>query len=292
MLDRSQLEALVTIVRYGNFDRAAKALNVTPSAVSQRIRALEEKVGAVLIVRGQPCRATPVGEKLFRYAEDVGLLEQGLLSEINSLSSAEEQRTVAIAVNADSLATWFPFSLSASEDILYNIVCEDQEHTADLLKSGLVSAAISGHGHEVAGCGCRLLGNLRYRAVATPDFISRYFPDGVTPVTAARAPGLLFNNKDNLLSQWSERCLGYPVLPPTHWLPSTDAIVQATLRGLGWGINPEHLVEGHLKEGELAEIIPDQPFDVPLFWHWSRAVERILAPLTASVRETARKFLA
>jgi len=292
MLDRFQLEALVTIVRYGNFDRAAKALNVTPSAVSQRVRALEEKVGAVLIVRGQPCRATAVGEKLFRYAEDVGLLEQDLLSEISLLSNSEENRTIAIAVNADSLATWFPFSLQASDDVLYNIICEDQEHTADLLKSGLVSAAVSGSGHEVAGCGCRRLGNLRYRAVATPEFVSHYFPHGVTPVTAARAPGLLFNNKDNLLSQWSERCLGNPVLPPTHWLPSTDAIVQATLRGLGWGINPEYLIQRHMEEGELVEIVPDQPLDVPLFWHWSRAVERVLSPLTASVRETARKWLA
>lgn len=291
MLDRFQLEALVAILRCGSFERAAKLLNITPSAVSQRVRSLEERVGAALIIRGQPCRPTPAGEKLFRHAEDVGLLEQSLLREISGISVSEDQITVAVAVNSDSLATWFPSSLPQNRDFLYNITCDDQEHTADLLRSGQVIAAVSASQHELAGFRCRYLGNLRYRAVATPDFKSSYFVDGVTAAAVAKAPSLLFNNKDNLLSQWSDSFLGTSIAPPTHWFPSTDAIVHATLCGLGWGINPEHLVQKHLERGTLVEIVSDQPLDVPLYWHWSKAVEHVLSPLTKSVRETARKWL-
>ena len=61
MLDYAALSALVSVVREGSFERAARALHVTPSAISQRIRLLEERVGCTLVVRGQPCRAIDVG---------------------------------------------------------------------------------------------------------------------------------------------------------------------------------------------------------------------------------------
>ena len=56
MLDYASLFALSTVVREGSFERAARALNVTPSAISQRIRLLEERVGCALVVRAQPVR--------------------------------------------------------------------------------------------------------------------------------------------------------------------------------------------------------------------------------------------
>lgn len=291
MLDRFQLEALVEALRNGSFERAAKVLRITPSAVSQRIRALEEKVGAVLIVRGQPCRPTPIGERIFRHAEEVGLLERDVLTEVHSVLQRNERTTIAVAVNSDSLATWFMSSLTSDSDVLYYIACEDQEHTADLLRSGQVSAAVSASKQEIAGCRCRKLGSLRYRAVATPNFVARYFHNGVTLGSMEKAPGLLFNNKDNLLSQWSISSLGTSVLPPTHWLPSTEAILKATLNDLGWGINPEDLVRKQIDTGELVELIADRPLDIPLYWHWSRAVEKALVPLTTSVRDTARARL-
>ncbi|KSV75208.1 hypothetical protein N185_17665 [Sinorhizobium sp. GW3] len=291
MLDRFQLEALVAVLRNASFERAAKVLRITPSAVSQRIRALEESVGAVLIVRGQPCRPTPTGERIFRHAEEVGLLEQDLLKDVHGILGRNNMTTVAIAVNSDSLATWFTSSLTADHSVLYYVACEDQEHTADLLRSGQVSAAVSASDQKIAGCRCRRLGSLRYRAVATPEFIERYFLGGVTPGALEKAPGLMFNNKDNLLSQWSSASFGTPVLSPTHWLPSTDAILRATLSGLGWGINPEPLVQEHLAHKRLAELIPNQFLDVPLYWHWSMAADRALTPLTAAVRDTARAWL-
>ena len=75
MLDYALLDALAAVVRHGSFDRAAGELNVTPSAVSQRVKLLEERVGSVLVKRGQPCVATTSGALLCRHTERVQLLE-------------------------------------------------------------------------------------------------------------------------------------------------------------------------------------------------------------------------
>ncbi len=54
MIDYAALRVLQTIVHCGSFERAAQLLNVTPSAVSQRIRQLEERVGTTLVIRATP----------------------------------------------------------------------------------------------------------------------------------------------------------------------------------------------------------------------------------------------
>jgi LysR family transcriptional regulator (chromosome initiation inhibitor) len=76
MLDYAALSALAAVIREGSFERAARALNVTPSAISQRIRLLEERVGCAL--RDQPCRATETGRRLCQHVDRVRLLEQEL----------------------------------------------------------------------------------------------------------------------------------------------------------------------------------------------------------------------
>lgn len=54
-LGADQLAALAAVIECGSFDAAADRLHVTPSAVSQRIKALESRVGQVLVVRDKPC---------------------------------------------------------------------------------------------------------------------------------------------------------------------------------------------------------------------------------------------
>ncbi len=78
MLDYAGLEALAAVLREGSFDRAARKLHVTPSAISQRIKLLEERVGQVLVMRGTPCTGTEAGRRLCLHVEQVALLENEL----------------------------------------------------------------------------------------------------------------------------------------------------------------------------------------------------------------------
>jgi len=199
--------------------------------------------------------------------------------------------TIRIAVNADSLATWFVPVMAAVPDCLFDLVLDDQEHSADWLRRGEVRAAVSGSDAPVQGCDCRPLGALRYVATASPDFMARWFAEGVTADSLARAPALTFNLKDMLQARWIESHVGPGIVPPTHWLPSSHGFVDATLGGLGWGLNPEALVSEAIAAGRLVPLLADATYDVPLFWHWSRSVATALKPLNAAVTEVARRML-
>jgi LysR family transcriptional regulator (chromosome initiation inhibitor) len=135
------------------------------------------------------------------------------------------------------------------------------------------------------------LGALRYVATASPDFVRHWFAEGFSGQAAARAPCLVFNSKDQLQAIWLRQALGSEVQPPLHWLPSSQAFVDGALAGLGWGMNPEPLVQDHLQAGRLVALKPSLPLEVPLYWQHSRIVGPLLADLTRAVLTTARAML-
>jgi LysR family transcriptional regulator (chromosome initiation inhibitor) len=289
MLDPAQLAALAAVHRRGAFDLAAAELHVTPSAISQRIKALEETTGTLLIRRGQPCTATDAGLRLIRHHDEITLLERTLAQDLPGL--APGPATLRIAVNADSLATWVIPALAKTQGFLFDLVIDDQDVSQDWLRRGEVVAAITAHAGPLQGCDTAPLGLLRYRATASPAYIEQWFAQGITPAALARAPTLTFSDKDRLQSRWvTARGLSRPALP-THRMASSQAFVDACLAGLGWGMNPEPLVRAALAQGALVELIPDTPLDVPLHWQFTRLAAPALAPVTQAIRQAARKTL-
>ena len=287
-LDYAHLRALAAILRKGSFDAAAGSLGVTPSAVSQRLKALEERVGTVLVVRGQPCRATEAGQRLFRHAEEVALLETGLARDLGTEGATPVLR---IAVNADSLATWFLPALAEAGQARFELIIDDQDHSADLLRRGEVVAAVTGHAAPVQGCDTVALGALRYVATASTGFRDTWFAGGVTGAALERAPALVFDEKDGLQAQWAARVAGRPVALSGHRLPSSTAFVDAACLGLGWGMNPEPLAAAHLRAGRLVALAPEASLDTPLYWQSSRVGREALEGLTRAVRRAARRGL-
>ncbi|MBY3142858.1 LysR family transcriptional regulator ArgP [Rhizobium laguerreae] len=297
MLDYPALRAVATIVQTGSFERAATALNVTPSAISQRVKQLEERLGVVLIVRGTPCTATEKGEWLCRHMENVGMLEAELFGQLPALVDPDEPRqrvTLQIATNADSLGTWFVEAMSnfsKSSPYLLSVAVDDQDHTAEWLQRGRVIAAVTSLEKPVRGCRRFALGVLRYHATATPDFVTSHFPQGVTSEAIRNAPALTFNQKDRLQSSWIRRTFERDLDYPTHWLPSPQSFVEASLSGMGWGMNPTQLTREHLASGRLIELVPDTPLDVPLYWQINRLAADRLADLTREVVTVAKRRL-
>jgi LysR family transcriptional regulator, chromosome initiation inhibitor len=297
MLDYPSLAAVAAVVREGSFERAARALNVTPSAISQRVKQLEERLGSVLIIRGQPCTATATGRLLCSHVEQVGLLEQeirGALPKLVQAGTDADRITVRIAVNADSLGTWFIGALAqftAQEQALVDVALDDQEHTVEWLRSGDVLAAVTAHANPVQGCNSVALGRLSYLAVASPAFVQQYFSAGVTATTLAKAPCLRFNRKDRLQQQWARRICRRELEIPTHWFPATQAFIDAAVAGIGWGMNPAALVREHLRSGSLVELVPGRALAVPLYWQHTRLQVPVLSRLTREVIQAARASL-
>lgn len=286
MLDYPALQALAEILRRGSFEAAAQALSVTPSAISQRIRNLEDRSGTALIDRGPPVRGTEAGLRLAAHLDQVRLLETGLQGALRPSAPA----IVRIAVNADSLASWAMAPLAAAPGLL-DLIVDDQDHAQDWLKSGQVAAALTSEARPLPGCDSIPLGRMRYRATASPAFVTRHFVGGVTADSLSDAPSLSFNSKDGLQDQWVRLRIGRGVALPLHRIPSPEAFAEATRMGLGWGMNPEAMIAGDLACGRLVDLAPDLPLDVPLVWQVARMTAGALAPLTGAIRQAAAAVL-
>ena len=291
-LDSAQLNAFAAVIDEGSFERAAAVLHITRSAVSQRVKLLEEGVGQVLVRRATPCTPTEAGQALYRHAREVALSEADALA---AIGGGQRQSTrLAIGVNADSLATWFPHAMSQAaqgQPITFDIHVEDQDHSANLLREGRVMAAVTADPQPVQGCKVLPLGTLRYRALASPAFLQRHFAKGVNAAALGQAPMLVFNRKDALQTRFVQRITRRPLAQPVHWLPEAHAFAMATRAGLGWGMIPDPLAESDLQAGTLVELISGKPVDVPLYWQYWRLNVQALHHMTEAVQSAAAQVL-
>src|SRR3989442_1015850 len=297
MLDYAGLEALAAVVREGSFERAARKLHVTPSAVSQRIKLLEERVGQVLVLRGQPCSGTDAGRRLCLHLEQVALLENDLRRKNPELVPEGQTAlpTLKLAVNADSLSTWFMDAMSAftrDGNELLDISIDDQDHTAKRIREGEVLAAVTATSSAIPGCNTWPLGRMRYVAAASPDFTRRYLKDGITPEAMARTPMMSYGRKDSLQDQWLQR-LGAEGRrnTPRHFLPSNQGYTRACELGMGWGMHPPLMIGAQLAEGSLVELLPGNDLDIPMYWAHARNAQASLQRLTDCVIQAAAACL-
>jgi LysR family transcriptional regulator (chromosome initiation inhibitor) len=277
-LDLAQLRALDATVRGGTLEAAARALHVTPSAISQRLRALEVSTGRILLVRSKPVQVTESGQAVLRLARQVDLLAADVARELGD--DSDPVPTLPIAVNADSMATWvLPALAPLAADVAFDLHREDQEHTSALLRAGTVMAAVTAEAAPVPGCSSTRLGGMRYRPMAGPAFARRWFPDGPTPASLARAPVVVFDRKDDLQHRYLRARAGADVDPPVHYVSASADYVAAVTLGLGWGMVPDLQARG--ATAELVELDPAGAIDVVLHWQqW-----KLRSPTLDRVRE-------
>ncbi|MCS5734305.1 LysR family transcriptional regulator ArgP [Herbiconiux daphne] len=270
--DLAQLAALSAVVSEGTFEAAARALNITPSAVSQRVKALESSVGRVLLQRTKPVRATESGEAVLLLARQFETLSHDAMAglgveEVDEGAEGAETLNgtggngtggigtggngtgglprrplvrMPIAVNADSLATWLlPALAELSTVIAFDLFREDQGHTTALLRDGTVMGAVTDVAQAVQGCSSTPLGAMRYRPMANRSFAARWFGGGVTPAALADAPVVVFDRRDQLQDRYLAAATGGVVSPPRHYVPASADFVEAVRLGFGWGMVPD-----------------------------------------------------
>jgi len=272
-LPLDQVRTLLAVVDEQSFDRAAAVLHVTPPAVSQRVKALEQRIGEVLV----------------RFARQLTRLEADTRAELG-LGAPDRPTTLPIAVNADSLATWFLPALAgvpSDPPISFDLRSDDEGYTDSLLREGLVMAAITATPHPVQGCSVRRLGAMRYRAVASASFAARWL-DGPLAERLPAAPAVLFDRKDDLQDGFLRR-LTRRKLPSRirHYIPASVSFADAVAAGLGWGMVPEPQLDGR----DLVELAPDRPVDVALYWQQWKLDSPPLAAVAEAVAEAARREL-
>ena len=291
-LPLDQVRTLLAAVDEGTFDAAAVALHVTPSAVSQRVKALEQRIGRVLLTRTKPIALTESGEVLVRYARQLVRLEADAATELGLDPDHQASMTLAVAVNADSLATWFMDALTevpASLRVGFELLREDEAYTAALLRRGRVAAAVTRDASAVTGCRVTKLGVMRYRASASPAFVERWLSSGPIERTLTAAPMLVFDRNDELQDQFLTTLTGEREGGgrTRHLIPTSDAFLGAVARGLGWGMIPDEQA-ALLPQDALVDLAPGHAVDVPLYWQQWRLDSPALKALSEAVISAAR----
>jgi LysR family transcriptional regulator (chromosome initiation inhibitor) len=293
-LPLDQVRTLLAAVDEGTFDAAAQALHLTPSAVSQRIKALEHRIGRVLLLRTRPITLTESGEVVVRFARQLAQLEHDAGVELGLPETGQPTR-LPVAVSADAMDVWLmPAMARAAEraPIHLELIREDEGHTIELLHQGLVMAAVSSVAQPVQGCLVRSLGRMRYFAMANPDFHARWFADGSLVELLPQVPVVEFDRKD-VVQDKVLRAVGATRWAGTvrHYVPSTAAYRQAVINGLGWGTIPEDHAAQDRAAGKLVDLAPETPLDVPLYWHQWKLDSPALAVLAESIAGAAREVL-
>jgi LysR family transcriptional regulator, chromosome initiation inhibitor len=310
-LDPRQLDAFDATVHTGSLSAAALNLRITLAATSLRIKALEESLGQRLLVRGKVARATPAGQALLTHIKQVRLLEADLAHTLHPGRStgAGAYQNISVAVNADSLASWFLPGVRAvlhKHKLTLDVTVDDQDHTLEWLKNGDVIGCVTTLGTALRGCVAEPLGTMRYRCVAAPGLqgkmVTKRPSKSAAPAPAPGAiglhqlvtqPAIGFNRKDSLQDAFLHNCFGVNDLSyPRHYIPAVDAYRDALLSGLGWGMQADIQSPEDLRCGVLVDLFPGQWVDVPLFWHhWQREAPQA-ARLTLAIKAAAHKLLA
>lgn len=291
MLDYAHLEALLAVSEEGSFEGAGKVLGMSPIGVASRIRKLEARMGVKLLTR-KPTKPTEAGEALCQYTAGIVDLEEELMTEqqATGLQSGHLSKRLKIAITEDSLTCWFGKALTTKrpgEDRpnLFDVTLCDLDHTIDLMRNGIVIAALTSSKNPLHGFKAFRLGERLYRAVASPDFIARHFEDGVTPEAITAAHCIRHTAKDSYALQWLNHAFGAnPKLLCTR-LPKLQLMIEMCVEGTGWSVLPEPKIIEHLKDGSLVELIPDTALTKTIYWHIARAMTEPLGHFTKIVRD-------
>ena len=290
--DLAQLRAFAAAVDEGTLQGAAQRLAVTPSAVSQRLKALEVAAGRVLFMRSRPVRPTASGEAVLRLARQVELLTSDTAALLGE-AEGPYAPTVSIAVNADSLSTWaLPALAPLAGELSFELHREDQARTGDLLRAGVVMAAVTAEADPLPGCTVERLGRMRYRPRAARSFAARWLPEGPTAQALSTAPMVVFDRDDRLQHDYLRRRVRGRTTPepPQHRVPASADFLAAVRLGYGWGMLPDLQLEPDADD--LVELDPRGAVDVALHWQqWklrSPALERVAAAILREARVRLR----
>ena len=291
-LPLEHLRTFAAVVDEGSLEGAARRLHITPSAVSQRLRNMEERVGSVLLRRSRPVAVTESGATVLRAARQVERIVGDVAAELERGPSGGA--LLPLVVNADSLATWFVPALARAAretGARFEVLRADETVSTEKLRSGEAMAALTATAEAVPGCVSTRIGVDRYRAVASPDFVAAYFPAGVTAEALAEATAVEFDRHDMFQQRFLARFSRVTLSPPRHFVPSSAEFACAVELGMGWGMLPALQCDGPIAAGRLVELLPGVTLDLPLYWQRWNLRSPVLDRLSEVIAEEAARAL-
>jgi LysR family transcriptional regulator, chromosome initiation inhibitor len=286
MFDYKLIQAFAMVIQESGFERAAARMHITQSAISQRVKQLEDQLGQVLLLRTSPPMPTDPGKQVLKLFNQVRHLE----NEFKMLPEPDKDHTfigVPIGINADTLDTWFFEAVQPfldRENVLLDLFVDDQERTHHFLRDGKVLACISTRDTAVQGCRVTYIGEMTYGLYCTQAFGEKWFPQGLTFNSLEKAPVLCFTRDDKLNIKILEQIFGTtPRQMPTHYIPSSVMFISLVRKGLAYGMLPEHQSHDLVKQQHIIDLAPEHRVKVKLYWHCWNLNSKLLKTFTSEL---------
>lgn len=293
MLDYPAIAALVAVIETQGFQSAADKLFITQSAVSQRIKSLENYYGEPVLIRSLPYQPTKLGLMLLGHYKRITILEDSLQENITTQNYIP---TISIAISRDSLETWFvPVikEIKTLPSIKLEIIADDQELTLSYLQRGLVSACASTIHKQLSGCKAKFMGYFNYVLVSSPEFKKKYFPKNKSiEDNLLKAPTVIFDNKDKLHEEYLKYYFNFKDLNiEYHVIPSVKGFRLFVESGYACALIPELDILTELTQKKVVKIFPDKPWKMPMYWHSWSVENPIYQKFNALVLKISSKLL-
>ena len=287
MLEYRQLEALGAVIEHGGFDKAADALGLTQSAVTQRVKHLETHFGKPLLVRSNPPVLTDAGLPLYAHFKKMRLLEEDLKMDMGEGIAGTP---LSLGVNASTLGSWFLPALGHIMKLtLVDLHVGEAKVVHELLQLGNLAGCISIRSKPSRGCSVRYLGKLVLRCIATKEFKQRHFPQGIGVKEMKSAPAILFHPESQMMRMYQKNVMGImPFDVPTHIVPSQHEYLQMISNGVAYGFLPEPLFHQFQADKGLIDLSPLAPVVIPQYWHRWGIESDLLGMVTRTILEEAR----
>lgn len=269
MLDKIKCEAFSAVVETGSFEKAGRKLCISQSAISQRIRLLEERLGKILIVRERPCKPTPFGAELYAYLQRASILENSFLKNITDKNTKFRRLPIAASIGTfESLLFPILAKYCLFESLTIDIKIDTLSNTVDLLKKGEVQACVTSEPEMISGCSSVHLGNMVYCIVASESFIEKWFKNGINRESLRNAPSVLFNENEKIHFDFLETHFGLTKnMIPFHIIPSSDSYIAGLSYDLGYGLIPKCKLSQKVWDLGIKEISSEYRISIPLYWH-------------------------
>lgn len=292
--DYKLLAALAEIISLQSFELAANKLFISQSAISQRIKNLEEFIGQPVLIRSQPIELTAAGEQLVNHFKKVKQLENEL-TPILSPDKPLKPLKVSLAVNADSIATWFIKAITPvlqSHLIELNLMIEHEERTLDKLRTGEAIGAVSVIEKPLKGYRAFKLGKMEYCLVANQHFRDKYFSKGVNIQTLKMAPAISYDHKDDMHVRYIAKHFHLAASEYyCHSVRSSEAFVELAKQGVAYCLLPKLQIINELASGELINISPEHELIETLYWHSWVLVKGVNKKISQQIVKVAQQTL-
>ncbi|SFP17362.1 DNA-binding transcriptional regulator, LysR family [Cohaesibacter marisflavi] len=266
----NDLSSFAVVAEELNFRRAAARLNVSPSALSQTIRKLEERLGIRLLMRTTRSVAlTPAGERLSAAVTDgLSIIRQ----EIGAMSAQSDAPAGHIRVNASEYA-----ALRILEPALRDFLPDYPKISVEVvIDNGFVDIVAqkfdlgirAGESVERDMISFAVRPEEPIRIVGSPEYFAQHArPEHPNDLLQHHCINMRFSGSGELFPwEFEKDGNAFRVRVPSRFIVSGAQIAKnATITGMGLCYMPQDLVEKDLAEGKLISVLDE--WTVPLAEH-------------------------